>query len=186
MMTMKHQIFPLHITLSEVPPVGRSFIYTREGGELNQGLEELIGSNEYELKFFIQPIDSQTYELRGHLRTKIEPLCSLCAHPWSGPLTKPSMKFLSLKPIPNLERPKKPEPIMPANGSIKISSAISFFQTDSQSLNLPMKSSPCPNLLALWAVPTAKNTSVPISPQKYALNSPKPREHPPPFPLFPI
>ena len=68
------------MTLSELPDEGRLFIYDNEDSQLNQGLGDLIGSHEYELRFFIQPIGRNTYELRGSLKTQMKLLCSLCAH----------------------------------------------------------------------------------------------------------
>ena len=76
---MKCKLFPIHITLSKLSEEGSSFVYDSHGGQLDQGLNDLIGSNSYELKFFIQPIRKNAYELCGHIKTQMELLCSLCA-----------------------------------------------------------------------------------------------------------
>lgn len=96
---MRHQLFPIHINLSHVPEEGRLFTYSREEGQLNKELDDLIGSNEYLLKFFIQPLGSHhNYELRGHIETYMELLCSLCAQNLKWPFRENLNEILIIEP----------------------------------------------------------------------------------------
>ena len=96
---MKHQLFPLHLNLSHVPEEGRIFTYSREDGQLNKGLDDLIDSNKYLLKFFIQPLGSHhTYELRGHIETHMELPCSLCAQNLKWPIRENLNEILIIEP----------------------------------------------------------------------------------------
>jgi uncharacterized metal-binding protein YceD (DUF177 family) len=75
---MKLRLNPTQIVLHDLPPDGREFIFTRESGELNEHLEDLIGSNPYSVKIKITPMGN-TFDVRGELETKMDLQCSLCA-----------------------------------------------------------------------------------------------------------
>ncbi len=75
---MKARLNPLFISLKELPPEGREFIYTRESGELNDALKDLIGKNPYQVEFQITPMGN-AYGLQGSLNAESDLECSLCA-----------------------------------------------------------------------------------------------------------
>jgi uncharacterized protein len=65
------------INLADISPEGESFTLTRETGELNTLLADLIGDNDYLIEFNIRPLD-QGFELRGGVKSKTPELCSRC------------------------------------------------------------------------------------------------------------
>ncbi len=75
---MKARLNPTSIPLKDLPPEGRDFIYTRESGELNDGLKDLIGTNGYQVRFQLLPVGN-AYNLVGTLETHLNLECSLCA-----------------------------------------------------------------------------------------------------------
>ena len=66
------------INLAEISDSGKSFVFDRQTGELNQILEDILGKNPYQIDFFIRPIGTG-YELTGNVKTKINELCYRCA-----------------------------------------------------------------------------------------------------------
>ena len=75
---MKYRLTPIEIPLKDLPAEGREFVYTRESGELNAALKDLIQENAYEVAFRITPMGN-TFDLRGTLKTSLNLACSLCA-----------------------------------------------------------------------------------------------------------
>jgi len=75
---MKTRLTPTEIALKDLPPEGRDFSYTRETGELNDALKDLIGPNSYEVTFKITPMGN-AFDLKGSVRTAMDLECSLCA-----------------------------------------------------------------------------------------------------------
>lgn len=65
------------INLSDINPQGENFTLTRQSGELNTLLNDLIGENDYEINFHIQPKD-QGFELKGEVKSQTPELCSRC------------------------------------------------------------------------------------------------------------
>ncbi len=69
---------PLIINLKDIPPEGSKLEFTRETGELDKPLKELIGSNPYTVQLSIEP-QGNTFLLKGTLKTSLNTLCSRCA-----------------------------------------------------------------------------------------------------------
>ncbi|MBX3022330.1 MAG: DUF177 domain-containing protein [Bdellovibrionales bacterium] len=82
---MKLRLNPTEIVLKDLPPEGRNFEFTQESGELNDALKDLIGLNAYDLKFHLSPMGN-TFDLKGHLSTKMDLQCSLCAEDYKQPV----------------------------------------------------------------------------------------------------
>jgi uncharacterized protein len=68
----------MKIKLNEIPESGREYHLTRTTGELNTDLQDLIADHPYELKFYIRPLNTKDYELKGSLATHTKELCSIC------------------------------------------------------------------------------------------------------------
>ena len=75
---MKPRINPTQIALKDLPNEGREFTFTRDSGELNEGLKDLIDSNDFHVQFRITPVGN-AFDLRGSLKTAMDLQCSLCA-----------------------------------------------------------------------------------------------------------
>lgn len=68
----------MRIHLSDIPQDGKTFSWTRETGELNQLLSDLIQNYAYKAEFFIRPINSRDFEMTGTIVTKAPEQCSRC------------------------------------------------------------------------------------------------------------
>jgi len=79
------RLSPLYINLKELPPEGQEFSYSRESGELNAVLKDLIGDHSYSAKLTITPMGN-SFDLRGSLQTKMDLQCSLCAMDFQFPI----------------------------------------------------------------------------------------------------
>lgn len=69
---------PMKIKLNEVTESGKQYTFNRSTGELNYDLKDLIGDLPYEADFFIKPLNSKDYEVKGLIRTQTFEQCSLC------------------------------------------------------------------------------------------------------------
>jgi len=83
---MKLRLNPTQIVLHDLPPEGREFVFTRESGELNDHLKDLIGTNPYRVHLKISPMGN-TFDMRGELETGMDLQCSLCAIDFKYPIT---------------------------------------------------------------------------------------------------
>jgi len=68
----------MRINLSEIPEEGRSYVCNRKTGELNTSLKDLLGDAAFEAEFFIKPLNSKDFELRGVIKTTLPEDCSRC------------------------------------------------------------------------------------------------------------
>lgn len=82
---MKTRANPTEITLKDLPLEGREFTYTRESGELNQALSDLISSHPYRVNFRLTPVGN-AYSLQGSMETEMELQCSKCASDFIFPV----------------------------------------------------------------------------------------------------
>ncbi len=67
----------MKIHLSEIPAEGRHYDFSRETGELNDALGDLIQDRSYDVAFTIKPIGN-VFELKGRVKTRMSELCSRC------------------------------------------------------------------------------------------------------------
>src|SRR5690348_16812255 len=96
---MKPRLNPIEITLKDLPLEGREYVYTRESGELNSSLKDLLGDNDYKFTLNLKPMGN-TFELKGQLTTKMDLQCSLCATDFKETLNPTFHEFLVIeKPL---------------------------------------------------------------------------------------
>lgn len=71
------------IRLHDIPAEGREYRYSRATGELDQDLQDLLGTSEYETQFRITPVGG-AYEIRGTWKSESQLVCSTCGWdlPW--------------------------------------------------------------------------------------------------------
>ena len=82
---MKKYTYPTKIELKELPIEGRDFHYNRDSGELNSGLEDLIGKNTYEAHLHLQPTGN-IYSITGNIQTRLQTQCSRCGRDMKHPV----------------------------------------------------------------------------------------------------
>lgn len=82
---MKMRLTPIEINLRDLPPEGRTFTYTRETGEMNKALEDLIEDRDYQVQLEIMPAGN-SFNLHGTVKTAMGLQCSLCALDFSHPV----------------------------------------------------------------------------------------------------
>jgi uncharacterized metal-binding protein YceD (DUF177 family) len=96
---MKPRLAPIEIHLRDLPPEGRDFVYTRESGELNHALADLIHKNDYRVEFHLMPMGN-TFDLRGKLITHLDLECALCALDFKFPIEQKLHELLVVqKPL---------------------------------------------------------------------------------------
>lgn len=82
---MQKITYPTGVSLKELPPEGREFIYSQETGELSQGLKDLIQNNPYNVEIHLRPIGN-AFEITGKIRTKMDLACSRCGREMQLPI----------------------------------------------------------------------------------------------------
>lgn len=95
---MKHRMGSTLIGLREIPQEGRDFSFSRETGELNKSLQDLIGQNAYQVTFKITPMGN-TFYLKGQVITSMDLPCALCAIEFKFPV------HLNLNELLVIEKP---------------------------------------------------------------------------------
>ncbi len=74
----KLSLNPVKVHLKELPLEGRRFEFSRESGEFNEALKDLIGTSPYSIDLQIKPLGN-VFELRGQVLAKMPLECSRCA-----------------------------------------------------------------------------------------------------------
>ena len=69
---------PLTLQLKDLPKQGVDLHFTKETGELNGVLDDLIGNNPYRIQIYICP-DGPVYMIEGHIQTQMNLACARCA-----------------------------------------------------------------------------------------------------------
>lgn len=87
----------MKIRLAEIPEEGRQFTFTRDSGELNQALIDLIPKTAYKVDITIRPLGN-AYEMQGKVVTSLAELCSLCGWDLNLPLNKAFKEILIEEP----------------------------------------------------------------------------------------
>lgn len=77
----------MKINLSEVPAEGRNYDFSRETGELNEALADLIQDRPYDVAFTIRPLGN-AFELKGKFNTRVPELCSRCGWDLEMPISR--------------------------------------------------------------------------------------------------
>jgi uncharacterized metal-binding protein YceD (DUF177 family) len=75
---MKLRLNPVEISLKDLPLEGRDYEYTRQSGELNESLKDLLHNNDYKILMNLKPMGN-TFELKASIETSMDMQCSLCA-----------------------------------------------------------------------------------------------------------
>lgn len=87
----------MKIRLNEIPEDGRQFSFTRETGELNSSLKDLLAKAPYRVDVTIRPLGN-AFEMEGKLVTSMAELCSLCGWDLNLPLNKSFKEILIEQP----------------------------------------------------------------------------------------
>ncbi len=92
----------MKIRLTDISKDGHRYNWTRQTGEINSILADLIGSNTYEADFFIKALNSRDYEMTGRIVAKTPQVCSRCASEIDFPIDAKFHEIL----IPKQEQPR--------------------------------------------------------------------------------
>lgn len=84
----------MKIKLHEVPEEGRNYEFTRETGELNLALADVIGTESFNIQMFIKPLNTKDFMLTGHIKTRTEENCSRCGDTFKFALNKKIKEIL--------------------------------------------------------------------------------------------
>ena len=87
----------MKIRLAEIPEDGRQFSFTRESGELNAALKDLLPGAPYRVDLTIRPLGN-AYEMEGKVVTSLKEICSLCGWDLNLPLNKNFKEVLVEEP----------------------------------------------------------------------------------------
>jgi uncharacterized protein len=69
----------VRIDLKNLNPDGENFVLTRQSGELNEAIKDLLGSNQYKIQFQLRPLSSSgSFEMVGTIDTMLPEQCSRC------------------------------------------------------------------------------------------------------------
>lgn len=74
------------IRLSEIPEEGKNYTWNRKTSELNKALEDFIKDQNYEVNFFIKPINNKDYMMTGVIQAQLPTDCSLCGLDFKMPV----------------------------------------------------------------------------------------------------
>jgi uncharacterized protein len=77
----------MKIRLAEIPDEGRQFQFTRESGELNSVLRDLLPVVPYRIDLTVRPLGN-AYEMEGKIVSSLSEVCSLCGWDLTLPLNK--------------------------------------------------------------------------------------------------
>lgn len=92
------------INLADISADGESFTLSRQSGELNTILNDLLGENDYNIEFRIQPLD-QGFDLAGSVKSQTPELCSRCGIDIVIKINKSFKELL----LPRLKAPQQGE-----------------------------------------------------------------------------
>lgn len=74
---MKKTAYPTYVNLKELPLEGESFDFSRETGELDDALQDLIGDYDYQVEMQLTPAGN-AFAISGHIETSAELQCARC------------------------------------------------------------------------------------------------------------
>lgn len=92
--TLGTSLFLMKIKLNEIPEDGLNYEFTRKTAELNQVLDDLIGTADYHIQFSIKPLNSKDFTLNGTIFTKTKENCSRCGDVFQFPINKKIIEIL--------------------------------------------------------------------------------------------
>ena len=83
----------MKIRLNEIPEEGRSYIFDRKSGEINEAVADVVGTHDYKADIFIKPIGG-VYEVSGKIETTLDETCSTCGYDFELPVTRAFREIL--------------------------------------------------------------------------------------------
>ncbi len=92
----------MRINLAEIKEEGEAFSWNNKTGEVNKVMSDLIGQNPYQADFFIKPLNSKDFELRGSIKTATPEQCARCGNDINFPIDTKFVEFL----IPKQDQPR--------------------------------------------------------------------------------
>lgn len=92
----------MKINLQEIPEDGKLFVVNNKTKELNEILKDLIGDRPHHAEFYIRPIGTTQFELKGFIKTELPEQCSRCGIDFQFNINEKFQELL----IPGMEDPR--------------------------------------------------------------------------------
>ncbi len=92
----------MKIKLTDIPQEGKKFTWSKESGELNKVLLDLIDDSKYEVEFYIHPLNHRDFQLSGRVQTELPEQCSHCGDDFQFAISE---KFSAII-TPKLHQPR--------------------------------------------------------------------------------
>lgn len=99
---MRKVTYPTRVTLSEIPLEGRTYHFSKDSGELNESLKDLIGDHDYQVEITLRPLGN-VFEISGLIKTNRDISCSRCARDIKQAINKPFTELIVIED----DRPRK-------------------------------------------------------------------------------
>jgi uncharacterized protein len=77
--------YPTTVDLKNLPEDGESFEFSRQSGELNQALKDLVPQADYTIDLTVKPMGN-VFEIGGNIDTELELTCSRCGRDMKFPV----------------------------------------------------------------------------------------------------
>ncbi|WP_413293977.1 YceD family protein [Bdellovibrio sp. HCB185ZH] len=92
----------MKINLAGIPEDGATYVWTRQTGEANAVLADLIDKEAYTAEFTIRPLNSKDFDMTGKIVTKEPCQCSRCGNDIKLPINAKFHEIL----IPKQDQPR--------------------------------------------------------------------------------
>jgi uncharacterized protein len=92
----------MKINLAGIPEDGVTYVWTRQTGEVNAVLADLIEKEAYTAEFTIRPLNSKDFDMTGKISTKMPCQCSRCGNDMKLPMNEKFHEIL----IPKQDQPR--------------------------------------------------------------------------------
>ena len=93
--------YPTSVILKELPPEGQTYTYSRESGELNSVLKDLLDEGRYNVSIELKPIGN-AFEISGKIQTHVDLECSRCGRDLDFPIADEFREII----VVEAERPR--------------------------------------------------------------------------------
>jgi len=82
---MKFSKYPTRVNLKDLPDQGESFVFSRQTGELNLNLNELIQNHDYKVNIELTPMGN-AFGISGIIESQMDLLCARCGRDMTAPV----------------------------------------------------------------------------------------------------
>lgn len=77
--------YPTSVNLKELEDGDETFHFSRESGELNSALQDLVKNHAYDVELHLRPMGN-AFEISGHISTQMDLICARCGRDMIEPI----------------------------------------------------------------------------------------------------